>query len=160
VTLASLAERTARLDLDDLQWRRSPYRQSRAYANSKLANLLFTAELQRRLDAVGSPVRAMAAHPGFVATNIYAGSTGFVARWSVRLLAQDAESGAEPALLAALSDLPGNTFTGPEHLAHMRGGAEVIHGSKRSRDAELARRLWDVSEQMTGVVFPEAELRR
>ena len=150
VTVSSQAERTGRLDFDDLNWERTPYKQTRAYGNSKLANLLFTAELQRRLTASGSPVRAMAAHPGFVDTAMYDESTGTVARWAVRLLAQDAAAGALPVLYAALADLPGNTFTGPEHLAHMRGGAQVINRSKAARDAALASRLWDVSEQLTG----------
>ncbi|MHA3701196.1 SDR family NAD(P)-dependent oxidoreductase [Jatrophihabitans sp. YIM 134969] len=154
VTLASLAERQARLDFDDLDWRRTPYKPSRAYANSKQANLLFTAGLQRRLTDAGSTVRAMAAHPGFVATSIYDETTNPVARLAVRLLAQDAHAGAQPVLLAALADLPGDTFTGPRHLAHMRGGAEPLTRSKTASDPELADRLWAVSEELTGVGFP------
>lgn len=154
VTLASQAERMAKLDLDDLNWERTPYRGSRAYGASKLANLLFTAGLQRRLDTAGSPVKAMAAHPGFVTTGIYAESTGFLARAALRLFAQDPAAGAEPVLYAALADLPGNSFTGPEHLAHMRGGAELINRSKTAEDPAVADRLWDASRGLTGVDFP------
>ena len=71
-----------------------------------------------------------------------------------RLLAQSPEDGALPVLYAATADLPGDSFTGPEHLVHMRGGAELISRSATARDAGLARRLWDVSERLTGVTFP------
>jgi NAD(P)-dependent dehydrogenase (short-subunit alcohol dehydrogenase family) len=149
VTVSSQAERTGRLDFDDLNWERTPYRQARAYANSKLANLLFTAELQRRLTTAGSPVLAMSAHPGLVDTQMYGESTGPVARTVVRLLAQDATAGALPVLHAALADLPGDSFTGPEHLLHMRGGAQLINRSKAARDTALAARLWRVSADLT-----------
>jgi NAD(P)-dependent dehydrogenase (short-subunit alcohol dehydrogenase family) len=154
VTVASQAERTARLDLDDPNWRERPYKGSRAYSDSKLANLLFTAELQRRLTASGSRRRAMAAHPGFVSTNIYV--SGEPKRLSfgslfIRVAAQNPDAGALPLLYAAVGDLPGGSFTGPEHLMHMRGGAELIKQSRTADDPELAQRLWTVSEQLTGV---------
>jgi NAD(P)-dependent dehydrogenase (short-subunit alcohol dehydrogenase family) len=154
VTVASQAERMARLDLDDPNWHKRPYQGSRAYNDSKQANLLFTAELQRRLSASGSSVRALAAHPGFVSTNIYATDEPRRANfWSVfnRVLAQDANQGALPVLYAAVADLPGDSFTGPKHLMHMRGGAELIAQSRTAQDPELAKRLWTVSEQLTGV---------
>jgi NAD(P)-dependent dehydrogenase (short-subunit alcohol dehydrogenase family) len=153
VTLASLAERRGRLDLDDLTWAKRPYRRSLAYNTSKLANLLFTAELQRRLDAAGVKVRAEAAHPGFVATDIYR-EGGPAGKIMVRLLAQDASQGARPVLFAAAADIPGGSFAGPSHLAHMRGAPELIGRSARARDAGLARRLWTVSEDLTGVTWP------
>jgi NAD(P)-dependent dehydrogenase (short-subunit alcohol dehydrogenase family) len=153
VTVASQAERMGRLDLDDLTWEQRPYRSSAAYGTAKLANLLFTAELQRRLDAAGSKVRAQAAHPGFVATAIYR-EGGPVARTAVRLLAQNADQGALPVLYAAVADLPGNSFAGPRHLAHMRGAPELIKRSAPARDAGLARRLWDISARLTGVTWP------
>jgi NAD(P)-dependent dehydrogenase (short-subunit alcohol dehydrogenase family) len=154
VTVASQAERMARLDLDDPNWRERPYKGSRAYNDSKLANLLFTAELQRRLTASGSRLRAIAAHPGFVSTNIYA--TGEPKRLSfgslfIRVAAQNPDAGALPVLYAAVGDLPGGSFAGPEHLMHMRGGAELIKRSRTADDPELAQRLWTVSEQLTGV---------
>jgi len=158
VTVASQVERVGRIDFDDLNWERKPYRSSRAYAQSKLANLLFTAELQRRLGAAGSGVRATAAHPGFVATNIYNNAdrrpSNLMYAVALRLLAQDADSGALPVLYAAVADIPGNSFVGPRHLAHMRGAPELIGRSARAQDADLARRLWAVSEQLTGIRCP------
>src|SRR3984957_6037098 len=154
VTVASQAERMARLDLDDPNWRERPYNGSRAYSDSKLANLLFTAELQRRLTSSGSRLRAIAAHPGFVSTNIYV--TGEPKRLSfgslfIRVAAQNPDAGALPLLYAAVGDLPGGSFTGPEHLMHMRGGAELIKRSRTADDPERAKRLWTVSEQLTRV---------
>jgi NAD(P)-dependent dehydrogenase (short-subunit alcohol dehydrogenase family) len=158
VTVASQAERFGRLDFEDLNWERRPYRTSHAYNDSKLANLLFTAELQRRLDAAGSAVRAMAAHPGLVATNIYhhdGPRHPADLLWAVVLrLAQDPAHGALPVLYAAVADIPGDSFAGPRHLAHMRGAPELIGRSGQAQDAALARRLWDVSEQLTDVRFP------
>ncbi len=118
VTVASQAERLAQLDFDDLNWERRPYRRSRAYNDSKLANLLFTAELQRRLTAAGSLVKAMAAHPGLVNTPIYQhdGPRGLAdAAWAplLRFVAQDANHGALPVLFAAVADVPGDSFAGP-----------------------------------------------
>lgn len=157
VTVASQAERRGRIDFDDLNWERTPYKQSRFYANSKLANLLFTSELQHRLRDAGSGVIATAAHPGFVNTSIYdpadPESPNRLLALAVRLLAQDAESGALPVLYAAVVDIPGNSFAGPKHLAHMRGAPELIRSSKTARDKNLARRLWTASEQLTGVPF-------
>jgi NAD(P)-dependent dehydrogenase (short-subunit alcohol dehydrogenase family) len=156
VTLASQAERFGHLDFDDLNWEHRPYRPSRAYNDSKLANLLFAAELQRRLAAAGSGVLANAAHPGLVATSIYhhdgpRRATDLAWAIAIRLLAQDAEHGALPVLYAAIADLPGDSFAGPSHLAHMRGAPELIGRSAAAQDPDLARRLWDVSERLTGV---------
>jgi NAD(P)-dependent dehydrogenase (short-subunit alcohol dehydrogenase family) len=159
VTVSSQAERFARLDLDDLNWQRRPYAPSRAYNDSKLANLLFTAELQRRLTAAGSGVLASAAHPGLVATNIYhhdgpCRPADLI--WAVvnRLAAQSPEQGALPTLYAAVADIPGDSFAGPSRLMHMRGAPQLIARSAAAKDPELARRLWTVSEQLTGVRFP------
>lgn len=123
------------------------------------ANLLCTAELQRRLTAAGSRVLANAAHPGLVATNIYHHDgprrpSDLMWAVAIRLLAQDADHGALPVLYAAVADIPGNSFAGPRHLAHMRGGAELIDRSAAAQDPELAHRLWTVSEQLTGVRSP------
>jgi NAD(P)-dependent dehydrogenase (short-subunit alcohol dehydrogenase family) len=159
VTVASQAERFARLDFGDLNWEHRPYQPSRAYNDSKLANLLFTAELQRRLTAAGSGVLANAAHPGLVATNIYHHDgprrpAGLLWGVAIRLLAQDAAHGALPVLYAAVAGIPGNSFTGPSHLAHMRGAPQLIDRSAAAQDPELARRLWTASEQLTGIRSP------
>jgi NAD(P)-dependent dehydrogenase (short-subunit alcohol dehydrogenase family) len=153
VTVSSQAERLGRIDFDDPHDEHHPYQRTRAYNRSKLANLLFTAELQRRLGQAGSAVLAQAAHPGFVATQIYAGS-GRAAKLLVNLLAQSPEQGALPVLYAAVADLPGNSFTGPSHLAHMRGAPELIKRSAAARDPELAARLWSLSERLTNTRFP------
>lgn len=153
VTVSSQAERFAKIDFDDLDSAKGGYRRSRAYGVAKLANLLFTAELQRRLEAAGSPVLAQAAHPGFVATEIYSDS-GPLAKAMVRLLAQGPEQGALPVLYAAVADIPGNSFAGPRHLAHMRGAPTLIGRSSTAKDAALALRLWIVSEELTGVTWP------
>lgn len=153
VTLSSQAERMGRINFDDLNWERTRYKQSSAYATSKLANVLFSSELQRRLTAAGSKVLAVTAHPGFVATNIYDRSPGLGTKLMLRLLAQGPEDGALPVLHAATGNVPGDSFIGPEHWMHMRGGAEPIGRSKTAQDTEVARRLWDASEKLTGVSF-------
>lgn len=153
VSLSSQAERMGRLDFDDLDSAAKRYREGSAYAASKLANLLFIAELQRRLVAARSPVIAIAAHPGLVATNMTGQSSGLNLLMT-RLFAQAPEDGALPVLLAATGALPGGSFTGPERYLHMRGGAELIGRSKQAADPALAARLWTRSEQLTGVVFP------
>ncbi len=132
---ASTAAEPARLPYP-LCWRERPYQGSRAYNDSKLANLLFTSELQRRLTASGSRLRAIAAHPGFVSTNMYArAEPQRLSLWSllVGVAAQDPDAGALPILYAAVADLPGDSFTGPEHLMHMRGGAQLIKRSRTPR---------------------------
>ncbi len=159
VTVASQAERLGRLDLDDLNWERRPYAPARAYNDSKLANLLFTAELQRRLAAAGSPVLANAAHPGLVRTGIYQHDgprrpADLLWALAIRLAGQDPAHGALPSLYAAVADIPGDSFVGPSHLLHMRGAPQLIDRSDAARDPDLARRLWDASEQLTGVHFP------
>jgi NAD(P)-dependent dehydrogenase (short-subunit alcohol dehydrogenase family) len=153
VSLSSQAERQAHLDLNDLDWQRRPYKESRAYADSKFANLVFAGELQRRLERAGSTVKSMAAHPGFVSTGIYDQTTGIAARAMVRLLSQDADAGSLPVMMAATADIPGGSFTGPEHLAHMRGGAELIGRSKRAADPQLATALWERSVRLTDASF-------
>jgi NAD(P)-dependent dehydrogenase (short-subunit alcohol dehydrogenase family) len=160
VTVSSNAHKFGRMDFDDLNWERRKYRAWRAYGQSKLANLLFTAELQRRLTEAGSKVLSMAAHPGYAATNLqsHSGSrlTGFaMGALGNRLLAQDAAGGALPTLYVAVADLPGNTFAGPSGFGGMRGAPAVCARSKEASDDAAARRLWDASAALTGVSFPE-----
>lgn len=155
VTVASQAERAARLDLEDANWERRPYDPARAYNDSKLANLLFTAELDRRLRASGSTARAMAAHPGLVTTAMYdkpADARPGLFDRLLPVLGQDADHGALPLLYAATEDVPGGAFAGPQHLLHMRGGAQPIGRSARASDPALAARLWQLSEVMTAAV--------
>ena len=156
VTVSSSAHRYGRIDFDDLNWERRRYRAWRAYGQSKLANLLFTAELQRRLAEAGSPVLSMAAHPGYAATNLQSHSDSRLMEFAMgtlgnRLVAQDAASGALPTLYAATADLPGNTFAGPSGFGGTRGAPAPCARSRAASDAEVARRLWRVSESLTGV---------
>ena len=117
VTVSSSAHRFGAIDFGDLQWERRPYKAWRAYGQSKLANLLFTAELQRKLIGVRSSIKATAAHPGYAATNLqfHSENRAMDAFNAVanRLLAQDENGGALPTLYAAVADVPGNTFARP-----------------------------------------------
>ena len=162
VTVSSNAHRAGRMDFDDLNWERRKYRPWRAYGQSKLANLLFTAELQRRLTEAGSKVLAMAAHPGYAATNLQSRSGSKLTTFAMeavgnRLLAQSAAGGALPTLYAAVTDLPGNSYVGPSGFAAMRGAPAPCARSKAASDDAAARRLWAVSEELTGVTFPEIQ---
>jgi NAD(P)-dependent dehydrogenase (short-subunit alcohol dehydrogenase family) len=158
VTVSSTAHRFGRIDFEDLNWERKPYNAWRAYGQSKLANLLFTAELQRRLTAAGSDVLATAAHPGYAATNLQSHSQrrslDLLMAISNRLFAQDENGGALPTLYAAVADIPGNGFAGPEGFMEQRGAPKLVGRSAAAQDMDVARRLWDVSEELTGVRFP------
>ena len=152
------------IDLDDLNWQRRPYSATGAYAQSKLANLLFTLELQRRLRAAGSRVRALAAHPGWAATNLQ-GRTGswFADRAMLlgnRLFAQSDEGGALPTLAAATRDLPGGSYLGPDGFQELRGNPTLVGRTAAAGDPDLARRLWEESARLTGVDFPRRRLTR
>ena len=158
VTVSSTGHRMGSIDFDDLNWERKPYRPWRAYGQSKLANLLFTAELQRRLTAAGSAVLATAAHPGYAATNLQFHSgrrvLDIVSTVGNRLLAQDADGGALPTLYAAVADIPGDSFAGPGGFMEQRGAPKLVQRSDAAKDTDVARRLWDASEELTGVRFP------
>ncbi|MEV5874000.1 oxidoreductase [Streptomyces sp. NPDC052101] len=136
---------------------RGRYTPTRAYAQSKLANLLFTLELQRRLTEAGSPVRALAAHPGYAATNLQShhGSALMRGLMSVanKLVAQSDTAGAQPTLYAASQDLPGASYVGPAGLGEMRGAPTLVGRSAAASDPASARRLWTLSEEMTGVTW-------
>ncbi|MFE2430536.1 oxidoreductase [Streptomyces sp. NPDC059373] len=156
VTISSGLARTGRIDLDDLNWERRPYKPMGAYGQSKLANLLFTVELQRRLTESGSPVRALSAHPGVAATSLdrhMGGLQRVLARLVYRFIAQkQPEYGALPTLYAATQDLPGDSYVGPGGRSGGRPRVEKRTG--RDSDPVLARRLWERSEELTGVHYP------
>ena len=160
VTVSSIAHRFGTIDFDDLQWRRRPYRPMAAYGQSKLANLLFTTELQRRLSEHSSSVIATAAHPGMAATNLFGSSDdnsldARVSRAFTRVVAQSEQNGARPILCAAVADLPGDSYIGPTGPFEIRGKPGLASRSAKSTDTEVARRLWTVSEELTGVGFPK-----
>jgi NAD(P)-dependent dehydrogenase (short-subunit alcohol dehydrogenase family) len=161
VTVSSGAHRWggATIGFDDLDLTAN-YTPQRAYAQSKLANLLFTLELQRRLAESGSTVRALAAHPGYAATNLQSHAANPAARVFMRLgnrlFAQDDRAGALPTLYAATQDLPGASYVGPDGLGEMRGAPTLVGRSRAASDPLTARRLWEVSEELTGTLFPLA----
>jgi NAD(P)-dependent dehydrogenase (short-subunit alcohol dehydrogenase family) len=160
VTVASGAHRAGSIRLDDLNWERGRYHRWLAYGQSKLANLLFTLELQRRLAEAGSDVRAVAAHPGWAATNLQHHTEsrlqdGFMAIGN-RLWAQSDQMGALPTLYAATQDIPGGSYVGPDGFAEQRGHPRLVGRSKAAADEETAQRLWARSEELTGTSFPLA----
>lgn len=151
VTVSSGAHRFGSMDFDDLQALAS-YNPRRAYGQSKLANLLFTLELQRRLDAIGADTMSVAAHPGWTETNLqrHTPQVGFLSRF----VAQGPEMGALPSLYAAVApDAEPAGYYGPDGILEMRGHPAEATISSRGRDEESAARLWDVSETLTGVRF-------
>ncbi len=150
VTVASMAHRLGSLEFDDLQWQSRRYDKKRSYGQSKLANLLFTAELQRRLAAAGSGTLAVAAHPGWTHTDL---------QRHVRLfellnpfMAMPPWQGALPTLYAATAPevVPGGYY-GPKGWFEVRGYPGPASSSAAARDEDAARRLWRISEELTGV---------
>jgi NAD(P)-dependent dehydrogenase (short-subunit alcohol dehydrogenase family) len=157
VTMSSAAHRMGRIDLQDLNWDHRRYQRWQAYGQSKLANLMFTYQLQRRFTAAQSDRKALAAHPGYAATNLQSHTDSIQDRlMSVtnQLVAQSAEMGALPALYAAtFPTVPGGSFVGPDRLFEQRGHPKVVRSSRRSYDAGQAVALWSLSETLTGVTF-------
>ncbi|RMI29644.1 oxidoreductase [Nocardia stercoris] len=159
VTVASMAHFGGRIDLDDLNWERRPYSRTQAYGQAKLANVLFARELQRRLSAVGSPVISVAAHPGYAATSLHL-HTGSrllqpVLSLGASLLAQSAEMGALPSLYAAAApDVQPGGYYGPDGFRGFRGYPAPAPVAPAATDEVLARRLWELSEELTKVDFP------
>ncbi|WP_145744270.1 oxidoreductase [Saccharopolyspora dendranthemae] len=157
VALASGAHRfgTGVIDFEDPHFEHRQYNPIAAYGQSKLANLLFVLELQRRLERRGSPVRALAAHPGYTASNL--GTHGrsrlltTPARLAGALLAQQPGMGALPSLYAATQDLPGGSYVGPDGRHEMHGHPTLVGRSAQASDPEAAKRLWDLSTQLTGI---------
>ncbi|MFP5252986.1 MAG: oxidoreductase [Actinomycetes bacterium] len=163
VTVASQAHRVARrAPLDDPRLPPRRYQRWQAYAMSKLANLLFTLELDRRAQEHKLPLKALAAHPGYAATALMgAGRLDAPAAMRTRILSaafgvagQSAEMGALPTLMAATAELPGGTYVGPDGFGEMHGMPRVVTPRRLARDPGTARRLWEISEQATGVRYP------
>jgi NAD(P)-dependent dehydrogenase (short-subunit alcohol dehydrogenase family) len=160
VTVSSTAHKFGRIRFDDLQGKRRYFRWT-AYGQSKLANVLFALELERRLRASGSNVKSLAAHPGYSATNLQSAAPPLVDRAVMavtnRLLAQSAEMGALPELYAATRpNLDGGLFIGPDGFEEQRGHPKLVRPVKAGRNEEAAARLWSVSEELTGVSYPPA----
>jgi NAD(P)-dependent dehydrogenase (short-subunit alcohol dehydrogenase family) len=155
VTVSSMMHLLGKISLKDLNWKSRPYSAWLAYGQSKLANLLFTSELQRRLDAGGSSLKSLSAHPGYSATNLQ-GQTGNPVGtkfWNAaNKLGTSADFGARQTLYAVSQDLPGNSFVGPRF--GMRGPTGLSPRSPLARNAQTATALWELSEQLTDTKFP------
>jgi NAD(P)-dependent dehydrogenase (short-subunit alcohol dehydrogenase family) len=158
VVVSSDLHRGGKIDLGDLNWEHRRYKPWGAYSQSKLANLLFALELERRLAAAGSVVRATAAHPGYAATNLQGGTGSWISNLAGaignKLIAQSDTMGALPTLYAATADVPGGTYIGPDGFRHMRGHPTVDSPAPQALDAVSAHRLWELSEELTGVTWP------
>jgi NAD(P)-dependent dehydrogenase (short-subunit alcohol dehydrogenase family) len=157
VTVSSNAHKPGRIDFDDLQSQRR-YRRTAAYCQSKLANLMFTYELQRRLDGARARTQALAAHPGKARSEL----TRYLSSW-LRLedlvieqpLGQSAAMGALPTLRAATDPAArGGEYYGPRGLGELKGHPRLVGSSERARDVEAQQRLWRESERLTGVSYP------
>jgi NAD(P)-dependent dehydrogenase (short-subunit alcohol dehydrogenase family) len=158
VTVSSIGHRIrAQIHFDDLHWERS-YSRPGSYGQSKLANLMFTYELQRRLTTAGTTTLALAAHPGASDTELVRHLPAALRRVApvlVPLVAQPAARGALPTLRAATDPtVGGGQYYGPDGFGQMRGYPRLVTSSAQSHDVGLARRLWTVSEELTGVRFP------
>jgi NAD(P)-dependent dehydrogenase (short-subunit alcohol dehydrogenase family) len=156
VTVSSMMHLLGHISLKDLNFKSRPYSGWLAYGQSKLANLLFTKDLQRRLSVAGSPVRALVAHPGYSATELQ-GRTGNPLGdkfWTAaNRIATTADFGARQTLYAVSQDLPGNTFVGPRFAMWGPTGPTAL-ASPAARSARTATALWDLSGQLTGTEFP------
>jgi NAD(P)-dependent dehydrogenase (short-subunit alcohol dehydrogenase family) len=159
VVVASNEHKGGHLDFDNLQLDRD-YAPRKSYQRSKLANVSFGLELDRRLRAAGSPILCAMAHPGYSATNLQStGPVGLLTSVGFRLgnavFAQPAEQGALPQLFAATApEVQGGQYFGPDGFMEMRGHPVVVQVSDEGRNPEVARRLWTVSEELTGVTYP------
>ena len=160
VNLSSGVHHTGVIAFDDLNWERRPYRAMAAYSQSKLAMLMFAFELQRRSDAAGWGLLSDAAHPGYARTELIANGPGarsvFAAITGVLspLISQSAADGALPTLFAATSPeaTPGGYY-GPSHRFEMKGPPKRARVAQAARDTAAAAKLWEVSEELTGVRF-------
>jgi len=150
VSVPSQLHKRARPDLADIDWRSRKYNPMRAYNDSKLEIVLFSLELQRRLEGAGSPVRSVLAHPGIATTTLAAHSPAGRINF-LKFLINDPERGALPTLFAVTQDVPGNAYVGPDGPAGIRGYPAIRKPGKAGLDATAARRLWDATARLTGI---------
>ena len=155
ITVSSVGHRLlARIHFDDPNLQRK-YNRVEAYGQSKLANLLFTYELQRRLTAKGAPTVALAAHPGFSDTELMRHLPGFIPDFVWRPFTQPADMGALPTLRAATDPgAQGGQYYGPDGIGESTGHPKVVKSSAQSHNEDIQRRLWTMSEELTGVTYP------
>ncbi len=152
VNVSSVGHKIGPVDLEDPNFETRKYGKLKSYGQSKLANLLFTYELQRRLEAAGLDVQAMAAHPGWTNTNLQ-DETAWI-RWFNPIFAMPPHQGALPSLYGAVAEeAEGGAYYGPDGLLEWRGYPKRVQSNKASHDLEKAAGLWDLSERLTGVRF-------
>lgn len=158
ITLSSIAHKQGKIHFEDLQSQKK-YSPMAAYSQSKLACLMFSYELQRRLTQMGSHTLSVAAHPGISDTNLIKNTP--IPDWifdlfkpiMTRTFLQSAKAGAEPTLYAALGDdVKGGDYFGPDGFYEMRGSAKKVDSTALSKDKEVAKRLWEVSEKLCGII--------
>ena len=157
VTVSSSFHWFGRVDVDDLNWERRRYRRWAAYEQSKLANMLFTYELARRLETTDSRVKSHASHPGYASTNLMSHTETLldtVMALGNRLAAQSPQMGALPTLYAATADIPNGSYVGPGAITRQHGYPKLRRSSPASYDREKAATLWSLSEKLTTVTYP------
>ncbi|MGZ8745307.1 MAG: oxidoreductase [Nocardioides sp.] len=163
VAVSSQMHRVARKPpLGDPLKEQGRYQRWPVYAETKLANLMFTYELDRRCREAELPVKALAAHPGFSGTHLAvngrygkaSGGKATILDAAIKAVSQSAHAGALPTLMAATADLPGSTYCGPNGFKEYRGLPVVVRSSRLSRDEDAQRALWELSERATGIEYP------
>ncbi|MFD3704150.1 oxidoreductase [Nocardia sp. NPDC058658] len=155
VTVSSVAHRIGKINLADPNWEQRRYDRWRAYGQSKLANLMFATELQRRLAGEGSAVISVAAHPGYAATELmsHTESVQDTIMWlGNRVFAQNADQGALPTLFAATADVVPGAFYGPDGYLGLHGNPAPAGTAPAARDRKVAAELWELSEKLCGLL--------
>ncbi|NOZ61345.1 MAG: SDR family NAD(P)-dependent oxidoreductase [Calditrichaeota bacterium] len=152
VNVSSVAHKWGKIDFSDINWEKRKYKPMQAYGDSKLANLYFTSELKRNAEKVNQSVIVAAAHPGWSATALQRHSSVF--SFFNNFLAQSPKMGALPTLYAAIAnDVNSGDFFGPSGLLEWRGYPQKVQSNELSRDASVAEKLWEVSENLTKIKF-------
>jgi len=152
VTVSSAAHKSGRIDFSDLNWEKRKYKKMQSYGDSKIANLYFTFELQRKLEETGFKTISVASHPGWTATELqrHVGIIGFLNHF----FAQSIEMGTLPTLYAATAtDVKGGDYFGPSGWQEMKGYPKKVESNQLSHDVEIAEKLWTVSEELTGIKY-------
>lgn len=150
VNVSSTSHKSGKIDFDDLDWEKRTYKKMRAYGDSKIANIYFTYELQRNLEKAGSKTIAVASHPGWTATELqrHVGIVNFLNRF----FSQGIDMGALPTLYAAIApDVKGGDYYGPAGWLEMRGYPKKIESNELSHDQKISKKLWEASEELTGI---------